>query len=532
MSRPIDRIEVSGAAAESAIGSAAGSATGSGVGSATGSGVGSVAGGSRDLCSGETAAGLAPGTDRGRAAPLRVAASASRTTGRHTAGVGTDASRAPEIAHPVPAHPRAVVRRGSADPVGGSADPVKALMHRHRALCQRAVDPLEIAAGLETHGVTDRVAARYRHRDVFSLAEELFARVPAVAEDPATARRAPARDIATRAAWTLRALVPGLACVATLGALRLTEGVLDGRGRLAIGLAGTLLVVIGLALALRVGPLRAVGGSTAAARVYGCWLLGFALYGDALLHQVLSGGPEGPWTLTPAPLAGLTLSVAPAGWCAHLFSARAHRALAVSRTRKQFSASVRPLLFGAVALHLCVLAALLHLAYLGFGGGAFAGAAALGALLLAARLLTVHGHPEPATAALAAACAVELLAPALVMTGRLPGLHALARPVDVLVATAGTGAVPALACGTAALALLISAAVVLPRASAHAIDRPDATEALDTTHAMARPDDSAHAADRPDDSGHATDRPDGSARVADGACAADGPGGDSARPIV
>lgn len=59
----------------------------------------------------------------------------------------------------------------------GAADPVKALMHRHRDLCERAVDPLEIAAGLEAHGVTDRTAARFRHRDVFSLAEEMYARV-------------------------------------------------------------------------------------------------------------------------------------------------------------------------------------------------------------------------------------------------------------------------------------------------------------------------------------------------------------------
>ncbi|EFH31053.1 LOW QUALITY PROTEIN: integral membrane protein, partial [Streptomyces pristinaespiralis ATCC 25486] len=51
-------------------------------------------------------------------------------------------------------------------------------MHRHRELCEQAVDPLEIAAGLEAHGVTNRTAARFRHRDVFALAEEMYARVP------------------------------------------------------------------------------------------------------------------------------------------------------------------------------------------------------------------------------------------------------------------------------------------------------------------------------------------------------------------
>ncbi|WP_425329127.1 hypothetical protein [Streptomyces eurocidicus] len=56
------------------------------------------------------------------------------------------------------------------------ADPVKALLRRHRELCARAVDPLEIAAGLEARGAMDHTAAECRHRDLFSLAEELYAR--------------------------------------------------------------------------------------------------------------------------------------------------------------------------------------------------------------------------------------------------------------------------------------------------------------------------------------------------------------------
>ncbi|NEC67665.1 hypothetical protein G3I41_23955, partial [Streptomyces sp. SID9727] len=122
-------------------------------------------------------------------------------------GAGGAPARAPEVAH---AHPDSALRKAA---LGrrGTADPVRALMHRHRELCERAVDPLEIAAGLEAHGVTDRTAARYRHRDVFSLAEELFARVPAVAADPVAKGPAPARDVTTRAAWSLRALLPGAA---------------------------------------------------------------------------------------------------------------------------------------------------------------------------------------------------------------------------------------------------------------------------------------------------------------------------------
>ncbi|WP_326658086.1 hypothetical protein [Streptomyces sp. NBC_00385] len=371
------------------------------------------------------------------------------------------APRAPELAYTAPARKLSTGRRGP-------ADPVKSLMYRHRELCERAVDPLEIAAGLEAHGVTDRTAARYRHRDVFSLAEELFARVPGVAGEPVGASFAPARDIETRAAWSLRALLPGAACLATFVALRLTEGVLDGGARLAIGSGGGLLAFVGLALALRTGPLCADGRSSGAAGLFGCWLLGYVLYGDALLHQLLSGGPEGPWDITPAPLLGLAVAVAPAAWCAHLFSVHAHRKLNGSRALEEFAAGVRPLLFAAVAFFLCALGGLLYLAGLGIGGGGSrSGAAALGVLLLLARLLTVHGFPEPAATGLAAACAVEVAAPALVLAGRLPGLDAVARPVEALIEAAGTGAVPAVACGAAALGLLTTATVALSRASAH-----------------------------------------------------------------
>ncbi|NEA48620.1 hypothetical protein G3I35_20710, partial [Streptomyces sp. SID10815] len=58
---------------------------------------------------------------------------------------------------PAPAVPPASGTASSRD----GADPVKVLMRRHRDLCAHAVDPLEIAAGLEAHGVTDRTAARF-----------------------------------------------------------------------------------------------------------------------------------------------------------------------------------------------------------------------------------------------------------------------------------------------------------------------------------------------------------------------------------
>ncbi|MER5555899.1 hypothetical protein ABT001_30240 [Streptomyces sp. NPDC002793] len=381
------------------------------------------------------------------------------TAGEAPAAVGA-AVRAPEVAHRPARGPQA--RRGP-------ADPVKALMHRHRDLCERAVDPLEIAAGLEAHGLTDRTAARYRHRDVFSLAEELYARVPGPGGHTSRAP-GPEHDPGkgTGAGWTLLALLPGAACLATAGTLRATEGVLGGGARFAVTVAGALLVFLGLRLSLRGGPLRAPGG-TGGVTLHVCWLLGYCVYGDDLLAQVISGGPDGNWTAAPTPLPGLTLALAPAAWCAHLFAVQARQRLAGAHGLSDFGVGARPLLFGVVALFLCALTALLFLAGLarpGAGGG-LVGPAALGALLFLARLLAVHGFPEPAATGLAAACAVEVAAPFLVLAGRLPGLGALARPVDAVVA-AGPGGVPALACGIAACGLLIHASVTLTRASAHA----------------------------------------------------------------
>ncbi|MBM7055342.1 hypothetical protein JS521_16005 [Streptomyces sp. RHZ10] len=347
---------------------------------------------------------------------------------------------------------------------------MKSLLHHHRDLCERAVDPLEIAAGLEAHGLTDRTAARYRHRDVFALAEELYARMPPRTREPAIggpSETGPGPDTEARAAWTLLALLPGAACLATAGVLRVTEGVLGDGTRALVTVVGALLACLALRACLGRGPLRAPEGAGRAG-MYACWLLSYAVYGEELLAQVMSGGPDGPWDGTPAPLLGLAAAVALAAWCAHLFTVHAHRKLSGSRGLEEFGEGVRPLLLAAVTLFLGALLPLLYLADLGLGGGGTPVAAvALGVLFFVARLLAAHGLPEPGTVALAAACAVEALAPALVLSARLPGLEPLAQPVNVLVSAGGTGAVSALACGGAALGLLLHAALALSRASAH-----------------------------------------------------------------
>ncbi|MFD6328538.1 hypothetical protein ACFWGI_03060 [Streptomyces niveus] len=362
---------------------------------------------------------------------------------------------------------------------GGPADPVKTLMHSHRELCERAVDPLEIAAGLEAHGVTDRAAARFRHRDVFSLAEELYARVPRATDsgpDTAVATAPhPARAGDPRAGWALRTLLPGAVCAAGLLALRYAGG--TGAGiRLAIGAAGAVALAVALTIALRRGPLRVEGHTARVSRLWVCWLMAYTLYGDGLLRVLHAGTGDGlqgatPLTEAATPLVALAFAVAPAAWCAHLLSLQARRRLTDSRGLAEFASRTRPVLLALFALYAGALTALVLLAELVLGGapgsGHPAATVALGSLLLLARLLTVHGFPKAAATGLVTACAVEAAALALATAGRVPGLESAAAPLRALVDAGGAGAVPALACGAAALGLLIHAAVTLSRASAH-----------------------------------------------------------------
>ncbi|MDI9883532.1 hypothetical protein QMZ92_03725 [Streptomyces sp. HNM0645] len=388
--------------------------------------------------------------------------------GRRPVAVGV-APRGPAVAAAPGARSKPVANERAAGGTGGAArtgssrrgpaDPVKALMHRHRELCERAVDPLEIAAGLEAHGVTDRTAARFRHRDVFSLAEELYARVPRGEESGPPAGD---EDAVARPAHLLSAMAPGAVAVLTAAGLRLTE---DG-ARLGVGAAGAAGLAVALAWSLRRGPLRAPGRTAPVARLLVCWLVAYSLLGDGLLAGLVAGGPDGPWPPAPGPLVGLALAVAPAAWTARLFAARARRRLGASRALEEFAAGTRPLLLSGIALHTGCLIALLVLTSQVLPV-ALAPAVALGLLLFLARLLTVHGFPHAAAAGLGFACTGEALAPAAVLVGRLPGCDFLARPVVAAVHTWGAAAVPALVCGAAALGLLVHATAVLSRASAH-----------------------------------------------------------------
>jgi hypothetical protein len=341
----------------------------------------------------------------------------------------------------------------------GPADPVLLLIRRHYELCAYAVDPLEIAAGLEAHGITDRTAAQFRHRDVFSLAEELYARVPRetpvdVSHQGASWDKLTARQLA----WHL---LPAAVCAAGIAA----RYALPARAVVLGG--GTLLLALATArTALRRGPLRAAPASGAA--WCACWLLAFALYG--------------PWYLTGAPIdatgpLACSLALAPAAWCARRFALRARAVLAESHSLAEFAAGVRPPLLGTLGLFTLALSASLATCYAVPAPGArpdpvaLGGSVALGLLLFTAQLLAVHGFPAVAVAGTGGACAIEALAVGTQLLGRAPVLRCCGAPTRALIGAAGPGSVQAVACATAAVALTGYAMSALGRASAHGGDR-------------------------------------------------------------
>ncbi|MFE2042956.1 hypothetical protein ACFXAZ_18930 [Streptomyces sp. NPDC059477] len=387
---------------------------------------------------------------------------------RSWASVDVAGGAAPRVSDPLPAPGKTAVPRR------GAADPVKALMHRHRELCEQAVDPLEIAAGLEAHGVTDRTAGRFLHRDVFSLAEEMYARVPRDSEArPRAEAPVPAK---VRAGWVIRTLLPGALCAATLAGLRFT----DGQSRLLVAAAGVLAVGLGLRAALTRGPLgthRERSGPSWSTGTWTCWLLMYAVLGDGLLRAAIHGGPDtlpdgaaaASWPLATAPLPALALACAPAAWTTHLFTAAARRRLTASRGLAEFAGSVRPLLLGTFALYVGALVALAAgSARVLDEPAALLQTLTLGALLLLARLLHLHGFTHAPAMVLAVAASAEALALATVFAARLPGCDFLSLPVETLVDIWGPGSIPTLICGMATLTLLAHASRTLTRASSHA----------------------------------------------------------------
>ncbi|WP_188281569.1 hypothetical protein, partial [Streptomyces sp. CBMA29] len=253
----------------------------------------------------------------------------------------------------------------------GPADPVRGVMHRHEALIAGAVDEWEIAAGLEAHGVTDGAARRLRHRDVFGLAEELYARVPRAVRRLEAPPQERERALPRRRIGAAQA-VPGAVCALAAGA--------PGSVRLPL----LAFVAVVLWAAVRIGPLRVERGAGAAVWTYG--LLGFALY---------AGHATGR-TAGAATIAALTFTLLPAAYCAHWLAVRSRAQLAPSHGLSDFADAVRPRLAAALAAYAVALIALLSMATAVAGSAPLAGPAALGLLLFAARATGRTGRPRPA----------------------------------------------------------------------------------------------------------------------------------------
>ncbi|WP_327680440.1 hypothetical protein [Kitasatospora sp. NBC_00458] len=315
---------------------------------------------------------------------------------------------------------------------GVSGDPVREVMAEHRELCERAVDPLEIAAGLEEAGLGPAAAARCRHADLFSLAEELYARVPRRPPPPVTA-------------------VPGESWQRRCGAALRTAGLAALPCASAVGLGAGRPVLLAAAVPLALVPAASGSAGTVAPSGWSVlvtppagsapapgggwrrwWWPGVRGAGVAGLLlgplAVAAGGPEDR-RVTAALALAAALSAGSAEWATRWFRRVGRGHLGTAATLAEFRARMRPVLPVALALHLAVLAVLtfaalavltavaprpgpghggglLHLAAERAGPGQWAAQGLLGLLLVLSALLARCGRPGVAAfGALAGAAA-------------------------------------------------------------------------------------------------------------------------------
>ncbi|MEZ0066114.1 hypothetical protein ABIA32_002123 [Streptacidiphilus sp. MAP12-20] len=255
-------------------------------------------------------------------------------------------------------------------------------MERHQELCADAVDPLDIAEVLERSGIGPGAAGRYRHADVFSLAEEMYARVPRRAVAPARSEspwRRRARPALAIAGWLL-----GVALL--LWALSAALGLHVPLGARIAAYAAAVALVLGRGAPLWRRALLALG-------------LG------SLLALVQGVGP---------PQIALTAAAGLADWCARWFR-HIGWGHSLARSAREFRSRMRPVLPATAGLFLAVLAGLTVAASAlprGEGGltaGAGTGAAWLsqglaGTALLFTLLLWHCGRQRAALLALAGCC--------------------------------------------------------------------------------------------------------------------------------
>ncbi|WP_280695278.1 hypothetical protein [Kitasatospora sp. GP82] len=349
-----------------------------------------------------------------------------------------------------------------------SGNPVRELMERYRGLCEQAVDPLDIAVGLEDAGLGPVEARCYRHADVFALAEELYARFPR--RLPTDAPVPPVPSWRRRGGRALgSALRYGLPCAAPV----VLRAVVPAAGVPLLALA---LVVSG------VRPVRSAVGIRPAERAANAAIarrqrpgprgpgprgarLGYGLGVGLLLGvPVVAADPPGA-VLGLAAALGMGSVEWSAGWLRHA----ALLSLGSAATLSGFRSRMRPVLPVALGLHLALLAVL-----------SFAGLAALTALDpgagAGAGLLSATVYRASALQWAAQAVLGLLLVPSAVLLRTARTAPAAA---GVLVAGCGSAALAAvrapeagrlLCCGAVAAVLLPYAWLVLGRPGAY---RPD-----------------------------------------------------------
>ncbi|MEV6976501.1 hypothetical protein [Kitasatospora sp. NPDC093806] len=362
-----------------------------------------------------------------------------------------------------------------------SGDPVRELMAEHRVLCERAVDPLEIAAGLEEAGLGRSAAARCRHADLFSLAEELYARVPP--RPPGAEPAAPVESWQRRCGVALR--------TSALAALPCAAAAALGGGRPVLLAAAVPLALVPAASGTpgepgptgspwrtaAAGADAAPDGPTADAptadapdrrtdrrRRWTPGAQGAGVAGLLLVPLAVAADGPGEWRVTAALVLAAALSAGSAEWAARWLRHVGRGHLGAAATLAEFRSRMRPVLPVALALHLAVLAVLtfaalavltavaprpgpghggglLHLAAERAGPVQWAAQGVLGLLLVLVALLARCGRAGAAA------------------LGALAGAAGTAAPPGPLAGLCGGGAV--------ALALLAYAWPVLGRPDAY-----------------------------------------------------------------
>ncbi|MFD8598452.1 hypothetical protein ACFV1L_25960 [Kitasatospora sp. NPDC059646] len=284
------------------------------------------------------------------------------------------------------------------------ADPVRELLDANRELCERAVHPLEIAAALEDSGLAADGAARYRHADVFGLAEELYARVPRRPPAPEPLPDAPParRPAAAALCGAVAHLLPLLPAAALGGPAGAALAVLAGAGAQALtadrdGGGPAPAAVAGWQPddGLLDGPVAAGRGPSA--WWSGRWTaLGQGAGGGLLLALLCAAAPR-------AALAA-ALGGASAGWGAARLREFGRRQRPAA-TLREFRARLRPALPLAVLAQLALLAALGRLAVRDGDGTVLAALLVCGVLPLLAGAVRDAGRPGTAAAAVLTAAA-------------------------------------------------------------------------------------------------------------------------------